>query len=108
MTVAAVELWGTRIGAVALSEPSGVAAFEYEPSFLVSGVQLAPLMMPLAERGINLSKIESRPSKKRPWDYFFFLDVTGHYEDENMRAAIAELRKFCPLVKWLGSYPSAS
>ena len=69
---------------------------------------LLKMLMPLAERGINLSKIESRPSKKRPWDYFFFLDVTGHYEDENMRAAIAELRKFCPLVKWLGSYPSAS
>lgn len=69
---------------------------------------LLKMLMPLAERGINLSKIESRPSKKRPWDYFFFLDVTGHYEDENMRAAIAELREFCPLVKWLGSYPSAS
>ena len=69
---------------------------------------LLKMLMPLAERGINLSKIESRPSKKRPWDYFFFLDVTGHYEDENMRAAIAELRKFCPLVKWLGSYPAAA
>ncbi len=69
---------------------------------------LLKMLMPLAERGINLSKIESRPSKKRPWDYYFFLDVTGHYEDENMRAAVAELRKFCPLVKWLGSYPSAT
>jgi len=69
---------------------------------------LLKMLMPLAERGINLSKIESRPSKKRPWDYYFFLDVTGHYEDENMRAALAELKKFCPLVKWLGSYPAAS
>jgi len=67
---------------------------------------LLKMLMPLANRGINLSKIESRPSKKRPWDYYFFLDVTGHYEDPNMKAAIAELRTFCPLVKWLGSYPA--
>lgn len=69
---------------------------------------LLRMLMPLAERGINLSKIESRPSKKRPWDYYFFLDVTGHYDDPKMREAIAELRKFCPMVKWLGSYPSVS
>ena len=69
---------------------------------------LLRMLMPLAERGINLSKIESRPSKKRPWDYYFFLDVTGHYDDPPMREALAELRKFCPMVKWLGSYPSVN
>ncbi len=69
---------------------------------------LLRMLMPLAERGINLSKIESRPSKKRPWDYYFFLDVTGHYDDPLMREAIGELKKFCPMVKWLGSYPSVS
>ncbi|HSY54319.1 MAG TPA: prephenate dehydratase [Opitutaceae bacterium] len=68
---------------------------------------LLKMLMPLAERGINLSKVESRPSKKRPWDYYFFIDVTGHYDDANMKAALAELKKFCPLVKWLGSYPIA-
>jgi chorismate mutase/prephenate dehydratase len=68
---------------------------------------LLRMLMPLAERGINLSKVESRPSKKRPWDYYFFIDVTGHYEDPPMREALAELKKFCPLVKWLGSYPVA-
>ncbi len=66
---------------------------------------LLKMLMPLAERGINLSKIESRPSKKRPWDYYFFLDVTGHYDDPSMKAALAELKRFCPVVKWLGSYP---
>ncbi len=69
---------------------------------------LLKMLMPLAERGINLSKIESRPSKKRPWDYYFFLDVTGHYDDAAMKDAIAQLRTFCPLVKWLGSYPAVS
>ena len=68
---------------------------------------LLRMLMPLAERGINLSKIESRPSKKRPWDYYFFIDVSGHYDDPAMKAALAELQKFCPLVKWLGSYPAA-
>jgi chorismate mutase/prephenate dehydratase len=69
---------------------------------------LLKMLMPLAERGVNLSKIESRPSKKRPWDYFFFLDVSGHYEDAAMKAALAELRASCPMVKWLGSYPAAT
>ncbi len=69
---------------------------------------LLKMLMPLAERGINLSKIESRPSKKRPWDYYFFLDVAGHYEDAPMKAALTELKSFCPLVKWLGSYPSST
>jgi chorismate mutase/prephenate dehydratase len=69
---------------------------------------LLKMLMPLAERGINLSKIESRPSKRRPWDYYFFIDVTGHYDTDAMRAALSELKKFCPLVKWLGSYPAAN
>ena len=68
---------------------------------------LLKMLMPFAERGINLSKIESRPSKKRPWDYYFFIDVTGHHDDPAMREAVAELGRFCPLVKWLGSYPAA-
>ena len=69
---------------------------------------LLKMLMPLAERGINLSKIESRPSKKRPWDYYFFIDVTGHYDDPNMKEALVELRKSCPMVKWMGSYPAVS
>jgi len=67
---------------------------------------LLNMLMPLAQRGINLSKIESRPSKMRPWEYYFFIDVSGHYNDPEMQAALGELRRFCPLVKWLGSYPA--
>jgi chorismate mutase/prephenate dehydratase len=69
---------------------------------------LLKMLMPFGKRGINLSKIESRPSKKRPWDYYFFIDVTGHYDDAAMKQALGELKKFCPLVKWLGSYPAAT
>jgi chorismate mutase/prephenate dehydratase len=69
---------------------------------------LLSMLKPMAERGINLTKIESRPSKKRPWDYYFFVDVTGHFDDASMKEALTELRKFCPVVKWLGSYPAVT
>ena len=59
-----------------------------------------------AVRGINLSKIESRPSRKKAWDYFFFIDLIGHYQDAPVQAAFADLEAHCPLVKWLGSYPN--
>jgi chorismate mutase/prephenate dehydratase len=65
---------------------------------------LLKMLMPFAKRGINLSKIESRPSKRRHWSYYFFVDVSGHHEEPAMRAAVAELKKFCPLVKWLGNH----
>jgi len=68
---------------------------------------LLKMLMPLAERGINLSKVESRPSKRRPWDYYFFIDVTGHLDDPVLKEAVADLKRFCPVVKWLGSYPAA-
>ncbi|MBK8476649.1 MAG: prephenate dehydratase [Opitutaceae bacterium] len=66
---------------------------------------LLRMLMPFSERGLSLTKIESRPTKKRAWDYYFFIDVAGHYDDPRMREAVLELKKFCPLVKWLGSYP---
>jgi len=69
---------------------------------------LLKMLLPMAKRGINLSKVESRPSKKRPWDYYFFIDVTGHYQDAAMQDAVRQLRRFCPMVKWLGSYPVAN
>jgi len=66
MTVAAVELWGTRIGAVALTDSNGVASFQYEPSFLASGIELAPLMMPLAERVYSFPELQRRTFRGLP------------------------------------------
>jgi serine/threonine-protein kinase HipA len=66
MTVAAVELWGTRIGAVVLTDSTGVAAFEYEPAFLASGIQLAPLMMPLEERVYSFPELPRRTFRGLP------------------------------------------
>jgi chorismate mutase/prephenate dehydratase len=59
-----------------------------------------------ASRKINLSKIESRPSRRKAWDYYFFIDLIGHYQDEAVQAAFAELQGHCSFVKWLGSYPN--
>jgi chorismate mutase/prephenate dehydratase len=67
---------------------------------------LGKALQPFASRGINLSKIESRPSRKKAWDYYFFIDLIGHYQDAEVQLAIAELQQHCPLVKWLGSYPN--
>jgi chorismate mutase/prephenate dehydratase len=53
-----------------------------------------------------LSKIESRPSRKKAWDYYFFIDLVGHYQDASVQAALEDLQGHCPLVKWLGSYPN--
>jgi chorismate mutase/prephenate dehydratase len=67
---------------------------------------LLTALEPFSTRGLNLTKIESRPSKKRAWDYYFFVDVVGHHDEPKLREAIAELEQRCPFVKWLGSYPN--
>jgi chorismate mutase/prephenate dehydratase len=55
--------------------------------------------------GINLTKIESRPSKVRAWDYYFFVDMEGHAEDKIVKKSLKDLEKKCHFVKVLGSYP---
>ena len=67
---------------------------------------LIKALFPFSMRGINISKIESRPSRKKLWDYYFYIDVSGHGEDPEVKAAIDELEQFCPFIKWLGSYPN--
>ncbi len=57
---------------------------------------------------INMSKIESRPSKQKDWEYIFYVDLAGHCDDPAVAEALAELEKHCSLVKLLGSYPDAS
>ncbi|MDY5583699.1 MAG: prephenate dehydratase [Candidatus Merdousia sp.] len=66
---------------------------------------LYDMLLPFNRMNINLTRIESRPSKTKAWNYYFFLDFEGHWEDENVRTAVAELQKTLPMVKWLGSYP---
>jgi chorismate mutase/prephenate dehydratase len=54
---------------------------------------------------INMTKIESRPSKRKIWEYFFFIDIDGHVEDKRIAKALALLAEHCNFVKVLGSYP---
>lgn len=64
------------------------------------------MLEPFAKSRINLSKIESRPIKNKPWEYIFFLDLNGHKEEPRVKKAIKDLEKNCVFLKILGSYPS--
>lgn len=72
-----------------------------EPGVLYS------ILQPFATHRLNLTKIESRPTKRRPWEYVNFLDFEGHRETENVRSVLAEVRERCQFLKVLGSYPAA-
>jgi chorismate mutase/prephenate dehydratase len=65
------------------------------------------LLEPLAQHGISMSRIESRPSRRRRWDYVFFIDIEGHVEDAPVRAALEDLKQRASLFRVLGSYPRA-
>ena len=64
-------------------------------------------LSPFRRHKLNMTKIESRPSKRKAWEYFFFVDCDGHMEDRKVAKAIEELRDGCAFVKVLGSYPNA-
>jgi chorismate mutase/prephenate dehydratase len=68
---------------------------------------LYDMLKPFAEQKLNLSKIESRPSKRKAWEYLFYVDVEGHVDDQPVKAALEALRPQCQLLKVLGSYPAA-
>lgn len=68
---------------------------------------LYSMLLPFKRRKINLTSIESRPSRKKAWEYFFFVDMSGHIEDVKIKAALADLKKEGHSVKVLGSYPGA-
>lgn len=64
------------------------------------------MLEPFAEGGINLTKIESRPSKTKVWEYLFYVDFEGHGEDPRVEQALGRLADQCLFLKVLGSYPS--
>jgi chorismate mutase/prephenate dehydratase len=68
---------------------------------------LLHLLGPLSKHGVNMTRIESRPSRKRKWDYVFFLDLDGHADDAPVAKALAEIKTKASLFKVLGSFPKA-
>lgn len=66
---------------------------------------LHDMLLPFKKYKINLTKIESRPSKKKAWDYYFYLDIEGHQKNSSLKKALLELEGKCKFLKILGSYP---
>lgn len=66
---------------------------------------LQALLVPISKAGINMTKIESRPSRKKAWEYVFFIDLIGHVEDETVKKVLDEIAEYCVELKVLGSYP---
>ena len=81
---------------------SFVLAAKSEPGALVQ------MLEPLARNGINMNKLESRPSPHTQWDYLFFVDIDGHRKDDAVARTIAEVRERSAFMKILGSYPRES
>ncbi|MFP5409971.1 MAG: prephenate dehydratase [Gammaproteobacteria bacterium] len=80
---------------------------------LVMGAKNQPgavvkLLQPLAEAGISMSRLESRPARSGSWEYLFFVVCEGHRQDAKLAAALAEIESRAAFLKILGSYPAAS
>lgn len=69
---------------------------------------LVDVLNVFSRNGINLTNIDSRPSRRRNWEYFFFVDAEGHFEDPNFTEALAEARHHCGELHVLGSFPRAA
>ena len=95
------------VGAVRL-QPVGaewrttlVVAVRNEPGTLLAVLQV------FAEHGLNMHKLESRPSRERAWEYVFWIDLDGDTADPAMAAALAEIETVTTMCRVLGSYPAA-
>ncbi len=68
---------------------------------------LFEVLTPFYKEKINLTKIESRPSKRKAWEYIFFIDLEGHINDKKVIKALKSIEKYCIFLKVLGSYPKS-
>ena len=66
---------------------------------------LHDMLVPFKKYKLNLTKIESRPTKRKAWEYIFFVDFIGHIDNTNVKKALSELERGCTILKVLGSYP---
>lgn len=99
----------TRFLVIGKHDTPRAEGVEYKTSVVLSlndrPGALCDMIMPFNRYNINLTRIESRPSRKKAWDYIFFIDFKGHWEDEATRKVFEDLTPTLPMVKWLGSYP---
>jgi len=78
-----------------------IFSVKHKPGALYQALEI------FAKKQINLTKIESRPSRKKPWEYLFYCDFEGHKEQPPCNEALKELKERCAFIKILGSYPKA-
>jgi chorismate mutase/prephenate dehydratase len=101
----------TRFVAIARDPVTADPRLPHKTSLLLTTAHeqgaLARCLDTLAQHGVNLTKLESRPSNERPWQYLFYLDHEGGLHEENVERALAEVRKIAQAVRVLGSYPRA-
>ncbi|MFN8697195.1 MAG: prephenate dehydratase [Burkholderiales bacterium] len=101
----------TRFLVLGNYEPKPTPTGKDKTSLVLSAANRAgavyEMLTPFANRGVSMSKFESRPSKIAVWDYLFFVDIEGHQQDPAVAEALLELRKIAGYVKVLGSYPAA-
>jgi chorismate mutase/prephenate dehydratase len=92
-----------------LFEPSGVdrTTLLVSVAHTDSSGALFRLLEPLSRYNVNMTRIESRPSHRRKWDYVFFIDIDGHAQDEPVAKALEALKERASLFRVLGSYPRA-
>jgi len=67
---------------------------------------LYDLIRPFSSNGINMTKIESRPTRRRVWEYLFFMDLEGHKDEDRLKKALDDVKSRCLFLKILGSYPA--
>jgi len=65
------------------------------------------MLTPLKKHGVSMTRFESRPAKSGQWEYYFYIDLTGHPSEPHVAAALAELQDLCAFYKVLGAYPLA-
>jgi chorismate mutase/prephenate dehydratase len=90
------------------SDPTGKDKTSIMLSVKDKAGALYDLLRPFASNGINMTKIESRPSRRKAWEYIFFVDVEGHINDDRIRRTVDEIKPRCLFLKILGSYPMHS
>lgn len=90
------------------SDPTGKDKTSIMLSVKDKAGALYDLLRPFASNGINMTKIESRPSRRKAWEYIFFVDVEGHMNEDRIRRTLDEIKLRCLFLKILGSYPMHS